>query len=1253
MSVAHQTPPAATQWASAATASAGGDVGFETAGCQDWWLPQRATGVADVAPACVTSSILAWKQSFDHYYVGDQDWLQLSFSTPAYATSIEIFETHDAPFVTSVEIIDPSGNSTVVFSGPDTTTCGSALTLSLSGEIVVAQVKIYVQQPLDSESWPEIDAVRMTGALSTSPPLRLPSSAMCLSYKSSIGCDWTKSWSCPSQPEIGSSGVACSDGSVGFMCCCESDNFPLPSPPPPASPQPPLSPPSPPASPAQPAQWARFATASSEFFGDQEPWRYGKNSSWRFGEIGKNSSALKATGPADVAPACTESYDAWRISYVAWQSSFYGGTENWLQVSFTPAYATSVEIFETHDAPFVTSVELIDPSGNISAVFSGPDTTACGSALTLSLSGEILVAQVKIYVESMLTYPEIDAVRMRGIIPRAPTSPTPPPLLTPAPPPLLVVPLFPQLAIYLPLLGLGLIACVVAVQARRKLPPLSGNRRRRLIDGLDFDVELDLPSETLRAQKTARELFDFDQEVQRKLALLRAQHAASSRTMHMVKGLVSSYLVTRKSSPSSTQTELKEDQDDVRMLDSAVQWCHRQQVFVDLAQEKYHSRKVATDIDVMLRHALGESGSITLIIRQTDEGGSRDEGRVAGGAALEVLSLRCCCDSTLMEIVVEEVLSNARKYGDPSSPIQIRAELCGSRLCTTITNRNKAGVPRLSEEQCARVFEAGFVGPARTQTSSGVGLDTVRVAAEAANGRAWMSTSTESFNGHSSHFTSLHFSQPASLAEECFSPPLRPSASDEASTQSQPCGQPRTAAVEPLKIVCVDDQPLLLRHMRTLCQQVLPVDVATSSWVGANKQELDAFVDLALGRLDKDMNKVVEPRQADIAILDQNLLLAGKGCLLGTDLVMQLRAQGFRGKCLLVTASVGSELVGIRATPGLDAVASKGDPRLTDLLTALAQAQALKGYGADTDSSADNDSTTDATGKRSGGSGLPSSGSAGSSDEAEPQVEPDLNGEASNEAVGDMVLLVQKLEDSFKRQDPTWPISHCLKGVAAMAGAEDVSRCVQEFEENPNAVAISRIQQMLTQAPQPQKDAAETDDSQEQKRPRSSSLADNACAEHSSLPMRTKPDASAAPPLPTEARVLIADDSAVNRKLLELDLRKAASGCKWAVEMATTAEQALELARDQSYDLVFLDEHFGSDQMVGSQAARLIRRDEEMQHPQRRPTVLISFSGDTVEGGARPGIMACGFDSAWPKARATARQLEQLAHLLAEAQAGL
>jgi len=203
-------------------------------------------------------------------------------------------------------------------------------------------------------------------------------------------------------------------------------------------------------------------------------------------------------------------------------------------------------------------------------------------------------------------------------------------------------------------------------------------------------------------------------------------------------------------------------------------------------------------------------------------------------------------------------------------------------------------------------------------------------------------------------------------------------------------------------------------------------------------------------------------------------------------------------------------------------------------------------------------------------------------------------------------------------------------------GLVELSHCVKNFEENPSETGITRMQQLIVHASQPQ--PAETD-SQSEPSP-FTSPADL---------LSTGADATkATPPWPTGVRILIADDSMVNRRLLERSLQKAASGCMWTVEMAASPMQALELSRERSFDLFFLDESFGDDQMAGSEVARLIRQDE-MQRLSQHRAVLVSYSGNNEEeSSARLDLMACGFDCAWGKARPTDSQLAHLSRLLAK-----
>ena len=351
-------PPAPSLWASSASASS------EYSTSQ--YSAQMATGRPFIAPYCRDSS-----RTWSPFSGGrEPEWLLVTFDFPVFASTVEIFEISYAPFITRVEIISPEGVSTTVFSGPDSTSCGQALIVSLAGTSLVASVKIHTQV-LGYEA---IDAVRITGALGSWPlPPPIPPLA-------------------PPSP-------------------CPAPPAPPVCPPQPMTPPSPPSPPSPPVAPSV-AQWASIARASSE-------WSQASR------------SASQATGAADVAPSCVDSVLAWTPG----DTQFVGvsGAQHWLLVTFpSPAYATLIEIFETHGAPFVTRVEVADGEGRTTTVFTGPDTTTCGSALTVSLAGTIAILSVKIHTR-LIGHEQIDAVRMTGILTSRPPA-RPPPISPPMPP---------------------------------------------------------------------------------------------------------------------------------------------------------------------------------------------------------------------------------------------------------------------------------------------------------------------------------------------------------------------------------------------------------------------------------------------------------------------------------------------------------------------------------------------------------------------------------------------------------------------------------------------------------------------------------------------------------------------------------------------------------------------------------------------------------------------------------------------------
>ena len=104
---------------------------------------------------------------------------------------------------------------------------------------------------------------------------------------------------------------------------------------------------------------------------------------------------------------------------------------------------------------------------------------------------------------------------------------------------------------------------------------------------------------------------------------------------------------------------------------------------------------------------------------------------------------RVAVDESVLTIAVEEALSNACKYQCPQTRLTMLAELDSlpngsTALHVQLRNTNRAGLPVLSNEDCERVFQAGYKVHTVSAMSDGVGLDTVAQAVRAANGRAWL-----------------------------------------------------------------------------------------------------------------------------------------------------------------------------------------------------------------------------------------------------------------------------------------------------------------------------------------------------------------------------------------------------------------------------------------------------------------------------------------------------------------------------------
>jgi len=135
------------QWAVSATAS--------SEFSPTHWGAVQATGPADSAGCGDYPS--AWTPSSDG---SEPEWLEVRFAAGIYANGLAIHETYLEGFVTGVDLIDVTGISHPVWSGPDSTSCGEQLVLQFPltpYRVIGARIATAV------DGFEEIDAVELIG----------------------------------------------------------------------------------------------------------------------------------------------------------------------------------------------------------------------------------------------------------------------------------------------------------------------------------------------------------------------------------------------------------------------------------------------------------------------------------------------------------------------------------------------------------------------------------------------------------------------------------------------------------------------------------------------------------------------------------------------------------------------------------------------------------------------------------------------------------------------------------------------------------------------------------------------------------------------------------------------------------------------------------------------------------------------------------------------------------------------------------
>jgi hypothetical protein len=214
------------------------------------------------------------------------------------------------------------------------------------------------------------------------------------------------------------------------------------------------------------------------------------------------------------------------------------------------------------------------------------------------------------------------------------------------------------------------------------------------------------------------------------------------------------------------QREVRLVKDVLDMLSQAAGWCHKRQFFVQLESSTYTTQRAPFDVEQMAHDLVGELGSVSV------------------EASTVVI------DAIVLRLLLEEGMSNARKYRKLGAPIRIQMRLEGPEavrggkkptgaepspgnagdkeagepgcwLHMEMINVNHKHVPRMTEEECAAVLQPETKGRVCSSMSDGLGLDTAAKAASAAGGSVWLTTFLNEAN---EACTVLHARLPASEA---------------------------------------------------------------------------------------------------------------------------------------------------------------------------------------------------------------------------------------------------------------------------------------------------------------------------------------------------------------------------------------------------------------------------------------------------------------------------------------------------------
>jgi len=387
------------------------------------------------------------------------------------------------------------------------------------------------------------------------------------------------------------------------------------------------------------------------------------------------------------------------------------------------------------------------------------------------------------------------------------------------------------------------------------------------------------------------------------------------------------------------------------VLEEAEWWCEHRQLFVHLELGTYTSKRAVCNVYALLTKLAGPESHVH-----------------------ECPAESCVLDEAVLRLVLDEAMSNARKFGNPEAQVEISTQIEENdgayMLMLQVDNVNGEDVPFLSTEQCARVLEADHTASGVSAFSDGVGLAGMERAATAIGGRVWLeSYATPARAQH----TVLHLRMPVDRVvwRKCETtayaePRVQPEheASSVAATavmiaaanssqadndwQQDPLSeQSRASAASrnerrsdqeavqalpsdlrscPLICLGLDDSDMCRMFHEFLFENFLSADPERSTSLGKTPEEIERFVDVALGLVSPELRPVPEGerRVADLVLIDQHMEIGLKRWI-GTDIARKLRSAGFQGVICVMSGIGNEDLKAMQAEGTIDIAVAKGE----------------------------------------------------------------------------------------------------------------------------------------------------------------------------------------------------------------------------------------------------------------------------------------------------------------------------------------